>query len=69
MDEKKPEYSALEMDVKEFSQFENVFTYCNKGNAHAQGCVDVTGSGNDEDGPSPKHNNSAFSGGGSGSGI
>jgi len=47
----KQPYESPKMDVKEFAQFENVFTYCTKGNVHEQGCMDVTGSGNSSDVP------------------
>lgn len=64
------DYSKPEMDVKDQTQFENVFTYCNKGNAHAQGCVNITGTGNDADHVSGDEDTSAaFSGGGGGSGL
>ncbi|MDR0326556.1 MAG: hypothetical protein LBI19_10755 [Oscillospiraceae bacterium] len=66
-DTKKP-YESPQMDVKEFAQFENVFTYCNKGNAHTQGCVDITGTGNDADGTGDKSGQAAFSGGAGGAG-
>ena len=63
-------YQSPEMDVKEQGQFENVFTYCNKGNAHAQGCIDITGTGNDADHIAGSTEfSAAFSGGGSGSGL
>jgi len=63
-------YTAPAFDVKTFGDFENVFTYCTKGNAHEQGCCDVTGSGNASDAPDPQSCYAAFSGGGSsGSGI
>jgi len=35
----KKTYVKPELDSRTFAQFENVFTACNKGNAHAQGCV------------------------------
>ncbi|MCL2717730.1 MAG: hypothetical protein FWE14_03000 [Lachnospiraceae bacterium] len=62
-------YQAPEMDVKEQAQFENVFTYCNKGNAHAQGCVNITGTGNSADQViNYEEFSAAFSGGGTGGG-
>jgi hypothetical protein len=64
------DYNKPEMDVKDQAQFENVFTYCNKGNAHAQGCIDITGTGNDADHIAGETDfSAAFSGGGSGSGL
>jgi hypothetical protein len=75
MNDKKKPYESPQMDVKEFAQFENVFTYCNKGNSHSQGCVDITGTGNDADGTGDKSEQAAFSGGageggaGPGSGV
>lgn len=38
----KKKYTKPELDTKAYAQFENVFTACNKGNAHAQGCVSDT---------------------------
>lgn len=38
----KKEYTKPVLDTKAFAQFENVFTACDKGNAHAQGCVSDT---------------------------
>jgi len=64
-------YVKPTMEVKGFGQFENVFTYCTKGNVNS-GCVDVSGSGNDADKPDdwPESLTAAFSGGGStGSGL
>jgi hypothetical protein len=57
-------YSKPTLEVKDFAQFENVYTYCNKGNAHAQGCVDITGSGNASDKVGNPSGSAAFSGGG-----
>lgn len=34
----KKTYVKPELDSRTFAQFENVFTACNKGNFHAQGC-------------------------------
>jgi hypothetical protein len=63
------EYKSPEMDVKEQANFENVFTYCDKGNAHAQGCVNISGSGNAADQAADTYNYAAFSGGGSDGGA
>jgi len=65
------EYKTPEMEVKEQVQFENVFTYCTKGNAHTQGCVNITNTGNAEDQLTDTANYAAFSGsdGGAGSGF
>lgn len=65
---KKRKYIPPEMEIKEFAQFENVFTYCTKGN-EKKGCIDITGSGNDADkGKTPPSQSAAFSGNG-GSGV
>ena len=61
----KRRYEAPTMDVKEFAQFENVYTWCTKGNP-GQGCVDVDGSGNAATRPAhiPPSEAAAFAGGG-----
>jgi len=67
---KKQEYEAPVLEVKAYAQFENVFTWCTKGN-EKQGCVDVTGSGNDADKPvdvDPSES-AALDGGSAGSGL
>ena len=58
-------YKAPKMEVREYAQFERVFTYCTKGNPNS-GCIDMTGSGNDEDKPidRPPSDTAAFAGGG-----
>ena len=78
----KLKYEAPEMDVKEFAKFENVFTYCNSGpttttypgaadpeTAPPWTCVDVTGTGDREDGFSAIHTSFASSSSTGGSGI
>lgn len=62
-------YSAPTVDVKEFAQFENVFTWCNKvgdsGKNKNDFCTDITGSGYASDRPAnvlPK-DSAAFDGG------
>ena len=63
----KKEYQTPSLDVMEYAQFENVFTYCSKVKSDSD-CVDVTGSGNDADKPSdrPPSTTSAFAGDASG---
>jgi hypothetical protein len=65
---RKKSYQSPEMDLREQSQFENVFTYCTKGNSHTQGCVNISSTGYAADQPSDTQNYAAFSGGG-GSGL
>jgi hypothetical protein len=64
----KKKYQSPEINVKEQAQFENVFTYCTKGNSAVQGCVNISSTGYAADQPSDTSNYAAFSGGG-GSGL
>ena len=59
----KREYTKPTMEVKEFAQFENVFTWCDKAIQH--GCADMSGSGNAEDVPKgyPNSGTNAHKGG------
>ena len=34
----KQAYVKPELDVRTYAQFENVFTFCDKGNEHSRGC-------------------------------
>jgi hypothetical protein len=67
MADEKKKYEKPEADVKEFAQFENVFTWCNRNPAQA-GCVNVTGSGNAADRPDDVHPSDATAHGGGGDG-
>ena len=66
----KLDYNTPVLETKEFAQFENVFTYCDKNPSET--CVNVTGSGHDMDKPLDRpesetsaHGSLPWSGGGS----
>ena len=66
----KKKYTQPSIEALEYAQFENVFTYCDRNPARV-GCINVTGSGNDEDKPiglpqseTTSHKNLPFEGGG-----
>ena len=66
----KREYTAPTMEVKEFAQFENVFTWCDKALQH--GCADIDGSKEADTRPpdvKPSQANAHKGGGANGSGV